>query len=120
MPEKECNTKIVTMTPTSEVSSPDFHHSFHFGHSSRKLAKHFEFWGDLRKTAEMYFQNHVSIFEVAMVTKGGRSQLKNIICFVDKNTHVFFTSAVINNSTSRLSHQEDWVHFSASSSVGSE
>ena len=41
-------------------------------------------------------------------------------CRVDKNTRVFFTSAVIHNSTSRLSHQEDWVHFSASSSVGSE
>ena len=32
----------------------------------------------------------------------------------------FLTSAVVHNSTSRLSHQEDWVHFSASSSVGSE
>ena len=41
-------------------------------------------------------------------------------CRIDKNTRVFFTSAVVHNSTSRLPYQEDRVHFSASSNVGSE
>ena len=39
---------------------------------------------------------------------------------LDKTTRVFLTSAVVHNSTSWLSHQEDRVHLSASSSVGSE
>ena len=39
-------------------------------------------------------------------------------CHTDKNTCVFFTSAVVHNGTLWLSHQEDQVHFPASNSAG--
>ena len=41
--EKECETKVVTMTLSSGISSPNFHNRLHLGYSLWKLAKPFEF-----------------------------------------------------------------------------
>ena len=38
--EKECETKIVTRTPLSGISSPNFHNRFYLQHSLRKQQKH--------------------------------------------------------------------------------
>ena len=42
--EKECETKIVTRTPSSEISSPHFHNRLRLGHSAWKYHKNVELW----------------------------------------------------------------------------
>ena len=61
--EKECETKTVTSTPSSGKSIPNFHNRLHLG--------------KLLHAAEICFQKHASTLDVAIVTKGGPSRLKN-------------------------------------------
>ena len=56
----------------------------------------------------------------AQIAEKRKEAYSQVVAWIRTLVSFSLLRRVINNSTSRLSHQEDWVHFSASSSVGSE
>ena len=71
--EKECETKTVTRTLLSGISSPNFHNRLHLGHYSWKWQKKTSSFGKLlhENGRNVLFKNMRQLLDIAMVTKGG-------------------------------------------------
>ena len=81
---KLSETKIVTRTQSSRISSPNFHIRL-LRDTLKGHSENVEFWwAFVWKLPKYIFQKHASTLDVAMVTKGGQRRLENI--FVLKNT----------------------------------
>ena len=75
--ENEYEMKIVTRTPSSGISSPNFHNRLHWGHSSWNWHKIIQFWLAFAcKLTKCVVHKNASTLDIAMAIKGGRRRLK--------------------------------------------